>query len=187
MSSASLNLFTLFLGWFRSRKRWYMYFSGESMRILNRSILTEISISLREWHSSHDPSQRNIYVAGLRFELAPSWCKLCYKSEALPTALMDPAVKPLSCMFHFFFFGCCCCCFFFCFFVFFVVVVLFCCCCCFCLFFFFVFLLLFFYYYSVWSKAILLCYIWATTRQNVSSGVSDNARHKPAYAATDAS
>ena len=27
----------------------------------------------------------------------------------------------------------------------------------------------------------------ATTRQNVSSGVSDQARHKPAYAATEAS
>ena len=29
--------------------------------------------------------------------------------------------------------------------------------------------------------------IWATTRQNVSSGVSDQARHKPACAATEAS
>ena len=29
--------------------------------------------------------------------------------------------------------------------------------------------------------------IWATTRQNVSSGVSDQTRHKPACAATDAS
>ena len=29
--------------------------------------------------------------------------------------------------------------------------------------------------------------IWATTRQNVSSGVSDQDRHKPACAATDAS
>ena len=28
---------------------------------------------------------------------------------------------------------------------------------------------------------------WATTRQNVSSGVSDQARHKPACAATEAS
>ena len=30
-------------------------------------------------------------------------------------------------------------------------------------------------------------YKWATTRQNVSSGVSDQARHKPACAATEAS
>ena len=30
-------------------------------------------------------------------------------------------------------------------------------------------------------------YIWATTRQNVSSGVSDQARHRPACAATEAS
>ena len=29
--------------------------------------------------------------------------------------------------------------------------------------------------------------IWATTRQNVSSGVSNQARHKPACAATEAS
>ena len=29
--------------------------------------------------------------------------------------------------------------------------------------------------------------IWAMTRQNVSSGVSDQARHKPASAATEAS
>ena len=28
---------------------------------------------------------------------------------------------------------------------------------------------------------------WATTRQNVSSGVSDQARHKPACTATEAS
>ena len=33
----------------------------------------------------------------------------------------------------------------------------------------------------------VLYYIWATTRQNVSSGVSDQARHKPACAATEAS
>ena len=32
-----------------------------------------------------------------------------------------------------------------------------------------------------------IIYIWATTRQNVSSGVSDQARHKPACAATEAS
>ena len=31
------------------------------------------------------------------------------------------------------------------------------------------------------------CFIWATTRQNVSSGVSDPAGHKPACAATEAS
>ena len=30
-------------------------------------------------------------------------------------------------------------------------------------------------------------YIWAMTRQNVSSGVSDQTRHKPACAATEAS
>ena len=30
-------------------------------------------------------------------------------------------------------------------------------------------------------------YTWATTRQNVSSGVSNQARHKPAFAATEAS
>ena len=29
--------------------------------------------------------------------------------------------------------------------------------------------------------------IWATTRENKSSGVSDQARHKPACAATEAS
>ena len=29
-------------------------------------------------------------------------------------------------------------------------------------------------------------YIWATTQQNLSSGVSDQARHKPACAATEA-
>ena len=29
-------------------------------------------------------------------------------------------------------------------------------------------------------------YLWATTRQNVSSGVSDQARHKPACTATEA-
>ena len=32
----------------------------------------------------------------------------------------------------------------------------------------------------------LIDYIWATTRQNVSSRVSDHARHKPACAATEA-
>ena len=30
-------------------------------------------------------------------------------------------------------------------------------------------------------------YIWATTQQNVSSGVSDQATHEPACAATEAS
>ena len=32
-----------------------------------------------------------------------------------------------------------------------------------------------------------IIYIWATTRQNMSSGVSDQARHKPACTATEAS
>ena len=38
------------------------------------------------------------------------------------------------------------------------------------------------------SRMIIDCAsIWATARQNVSSGVSDQARHKPACAATEAS
>ena len=36
-----------------------------------------------------------------------------------------------------------------------------------------------------WLCLPIFC-IWATTRQNVSSGVSDQARHKPACAATEA-
>ena len=48
--------------------------------------------------------------------------------------------------------------------------------------------------FSFWSHLLNLNnsnlvdnHFWATTRQNVSSGVSDQARHKPACAATEAS
>ena len=37
------------------------------------------------------------------------------------------------------------------------------------------------------TRRCIIIYIRATTRQNVSSGVSDQARHKPACAATEAS
>ena len=42
-------------------------------------------------------------------------------------------------------------------------------------------------YLYTWSDCPWYFSVWAMTQQNVSSGVSDQARHKPACAATEAS